>query len=44
MSNKVLHIKKPSPGLLDLARKLRADKDARKEALLASKSKYFPVK
>lgn len=44
MTNKALHIKNPSQGLLDLVRKLRAEKDAKKEALLASKSKYFPVK
>jgi|GEM_PF-3033272 hypothetical protein len=44
MTNKVLHIKNPSQGLLDLVRKLQAEKDAKKEALLASKAKYFPQK
>ncbi|MEJ2880166.1 hypothetical protein [Pedobacter sp. GR22-6] len=44
MTNKALHIKNPSQGLLDLVRKLQAEKDAKKEALLASKTKYFPKK
>lgn len=44
MTNKVLHIKNPPQRLLDLVRKLQADKDAKKDALLASKSKYFPAK
>ncbi|WP_316834621.1 hypothetical protein [Pedobacter nutrimenti] len=44
MTTKVLYIKKPSQGLLNLVRKLQADKDAKKEALIASKFNYFPNK
>jgi hypothetical protein len=44
MSNKVLHIKNPTKSLLAFVRKLGADKDAKKHALFASKSKYFKAK
>lgn len=44
MTTKTLHIKNPSEGLLTLVRKLQADKDAKKAALLALKGKYFPKK
>jgi len=44
MTNKALHIKNPSQGLLDILRKLQAEKDAKKQALVASGDKYFPKK
>ena len=44
MESKTLHIKNPSNRLLNLVRKLQAEKEAKKEALLASKNKYFSNK
>jgi len=41
MKTKVLDIVHPSQSLLNLVRKLQADKDAKKKALLKDKSKYF---
>lgn len=36
MNAKVLHIKQPSHGLLNLVRKLQAEKEAKIEALVAT--------
>ena len=44
MITKVLHIDHPSKGLLNFVRKLQADKDAKKEALLKDKGNYFDKK
>jgi len=44
MKTKVLHIDHPYQGLLNFVRKLQAEKDAKKEALLKDKSKYFDKK
>lgn len=41
MTLKTLHINNPSKGLLDLVKKLEADKDAKIKAVLADKSKYL---
>lgn len=41
MATKTLHITHPSQGLLNLARKLQAEKEAKKEALIAKKDSYF---
>lgn len=44
MSNSTLHIDTPSERLLDLARKLQADKNRRQEQLKSEWNKYFPEK
>jgi len=44
MNNSTLHIDSPSKGLLDLARKLQADKNKRQEQLKSDWNKYFPKK
>ena len=44
MKTKVLIIDHPSQSLLNFVRKLQADKDAKKEALLEDKNKYFAKK
>jgi hypothetical protein len=44
MKIKTLHIEKPSQQLLELVRKLQADKEARKKELRDSWDKYFPKK
>lgn len=42
MKTSTLHIDKPSKGLLDLVRKLQADKDARQAEIKSEWNKYFP--
>jgi len=44
MKIKTLHIENPSQPLLDLVRKLQADKEARKKELRDNWAKYFPKK
>jgi hypothetical protein len=44
MKSTTLHIEKPSKGLLDLVRKLQADKEASKKELRSNWGKYFPKK
>jgi hypothetical protein len=41
MNSTTLHIEKPSKGLLELVRKLQADKEASKKELRANSDKYF---
>lgn len=44
MKTNTLHITNPSKGLLDLVRKLQADKDAAKKKLREQAHLYFPKK
>lgn len=44
MKTSTLHIKKPSDGLLQLVRKIQADKEVRQEDMKANWNKYFPKK
>lgn len=44
MKNTTLHIAKPSKGLLDLVRKIQADKEAMEEQVKSNWKKYFPKK
>jgi len=44
MKINTLHIEKPSQSLLDLVRKLEAEKIARKKELRNNWDKYFPRK
>ncbi|GGB84104.1 hypothetical protein GCM10007424_25150 [Flavobacterium suaedae] len=44
MKTNTLHIKKPSEGLLKIARKLQADKEATKEELRKQAHLFFPEK
>jgi hypothetical protein len=41
---KTVHIEKPSPGLLNLARKLQAEKEANKKRLVSKKDDFFKKK
>lgn len=42
MKTSTVYIEQPSKGLLDLVRKLKADKDARQTAMKSEWAKYFP--
>lgn len=42
MKTSTVYIEQPSKGLLDLVRKLKADKDARQMAMKSEWAKYFP--
>jgi len=42
MKTNTLHITNPSKGLLDLVRKLQADKEATKRELREKADQYFP--
>lgn len=44
MKTSTLHITQPSKSLLDLVRKLQADKDARQAEIKSEWDKYFPKK
>ena len=44
MKTNTLHIENPSEGLLQLARKLQADKEASKKKLREEANLYFPKK
>ena len=41
---KTVLIEKPSPGLLNLARKLKAEKEANKKRLISKKDDFFKKK
>lgn len=42
MKTTTLHIDKPSKGLLQLVREIKADKEARQNEIKANWIKYFP--
>lgn len=44
MKTNTLHITNPSKGLVDLARKLQADKEASKKELREQAHRFFPKK
>ncbi|MDN3671654.1 hypothetical protein QWY99_01060 [Flavobacterium branchiarum] len=44
MKTSTTHITKPSSNLLQLVRKIQADKEVRQEDLKANWSKFFPKK
>ena len=44
MKTNTLHITNPSKGLVDLARKLQADKEASKKDLREQAHRFFPKK
>ena len=44
MKNSILHIKKPSKGLLKLVRKIQEEKEERQKEIKANWATYFPEK
>ena len=42
MKTSTLHIEKPSKGLLQLVREIKAEKEARQKEIKANWNKYFP--
>ena len=44
MKTSTVHIEKPSKGLLELVRKIQAEKEVRQEEIKANWNTYFPKK
>lgn len=44
MKTSTVHIEKPSKGLLELVRKIQAEKEVRQEEIKANWNNYFPKK